>query len=108
MDGMKVSPMGQFTWLVFYFLLIIFFLAQFLFLDSVFTSFFGTIFIPYFFGPPLNQCFFGKLLTTPKPTFHPSSYQPTSFPHAADPSPPRHLRSLLVHANALLAITIGA
>ncbi len=103
---MKLSPMGQFTWLVF-FSYNPFFSAQFLFPNSIFTFFGGQILFHFVFGPPLNQSFFEEAPTYTQPTYHPSSYQPTSFLHAIDPSPPCHLRSLLVFANVLLAIAIA-
>jgi hypothetical protein len=106
MDGMKLFPKGQFTWLVSFFLVVLFF-------NPIsnpqlnFYIFWGTNFIPIFFGPPLNQSFFWEAPTYTQPTYHPSSYQPTSFPHVAKPSPPCHLRSFLTLANVLLTIAIA-
>jgi hypothetical protein len=76
MDGMKVSPRGQFTWSVFFFQPNFYSLAQ-------FFLFWGQFLFHFFFGPPLNQRFFyGKLLlTTLLPTNPPPSLMLPTPPH---------------------------
>ncbi len=83
-----------------------FFSAQFLFPSLIFIFYFfcGQFLFHFCFGPPLNQSFFWEALTYTQPTYRPSSYQPSSLPHVADPSVPRHLRSLPTATIALLTI----
>jgi len=88
-------PGGQFTWSVFFFQPNFYSLAQFFFSGN---SFYSTFFLAH----PLIRGFFWEA-----PTYRPSSFQPTSLPHAANPSPPHHLRSLPVPTSALIAITIA-
>jgi hypothetical protein len=75
MDGMKLSPMGQFTWLVSFFL-VVFFFSPISNPQLNFYFFGGTNFIPIFFGPPLNQSFFlGSSYL--HPTYLPPFFLPT-------------------------------
>jgi hypothetical protein len=96
MDGMKLSPRGQFTWSVFSFSFCSFFSQlDFFSLDQFFFP--GkSFFITFFLAHPWPQVFFGKLLPTPT-TYRPSSYQPPTSPHPAGPlphSPPFALTSI--------------
>jgi hypothetical protein len=78
----------------------IYLVSKFLFLGDKFYSIF-------FWPTPKSKFFFLEALTYTQPTYHPSSYQPTSFPHVAEPSPPCHLHSFLTLANVLLTIAIA-
>ncbi len=88
MDGMKLSPRGQFTWLVFFFLVLLF-SAQFLLPSSVFFFFFpgDSFYSTFFLAHPWIKVFFGKLLptsnlpTTLLPTNPPPSLMLLTPPH---------------------------
>ncbi len=81
MDGMKLSPRGQFTWSV-----ILFLLVPFLFPSSVFFCFWGQFLFHFYFGPPQNQSFFWNLLPTPN---LPTALLPTNPPPSLMlPNPP--------------------
>jgi hypothetical protein len=84
MDGMKLSPRGQFIRSVFF----SFSFSGHFFPLAQFFSFWGQSFYLFIFPSPLIPSFFWELLPTPQPTYHPSSYQPTYLPHPADCSPP--------------------
>jgi len=90
MDGMKLSPRGQFTWSVY-----IFFFCSFFSPSSVFLS--------IFFGPPFTPSFFfGKLLPTPThlpPFFLPTHIPPSSCWPSPHPRPPFALTSIAKASN---------
>ncbi len=74
MDGMKLSPRGQFTWSRdFFFFCSFFFPARFFSLAQSF--FLATVLLSRFFRPPLTPSFFWEAPTYP-PNLNPTS-QPT-------------------------------
>jgi hypothetical protein len=90
MDGMNLSPRGQFIWseVFVFFFLAFFFLSDFFFFFGgahCFSSWahFGLIFFP----ATLTTIFFwGNSYLPLQPTYHLSSYQPIYLPHYARPS----------------------
>jgi hypothetical protein len=82
MDGMKLSPRGQFTWSLF-----IFFTARFFFPSPVLFFSLGTVLLSLFIDPPLTPSFFGKLLL-PTPTYLPPFFLPTHLPPSSCWPPP--------------------